>query len=96
MVVGPGDEVFPVGAVGVAAVVLTPCEGSVKETLVDGGHFGGAVVLLHSEVVGSEKAADFAGGDRGHEAALLIEPFGIAFFGDAVTDEDGTGGAEGD
>lgn len=52
---GPGDEVLPVGSVGVAAVVLAPGESAV------------------------EQAENLAGGNGCHEAALLVEPAGVAF-----------------
>ena len=45
------------------------------------------VVVRHAERLRAEQAEHRLRGDRGHVAALLIEPLGIAAFGNAVADE---------
>ena len=79
-----------------AAVVLAPGEVAIEEAGVDGGHFGGAVIFFFTDVARAEEAEDRAGGGGGHVAALLIEPKGVAAFGNAVTNEGEARGAEGD
>src|SRR3954471_23016852 len=92
--VGPGDEVLPVGAVGVAAVVLTPGELAVQQAAVDRRHLLLRVVVGDAQGLGAEKTEDRLRRDSGHVAALLIEPFRIAAFGDTVADERQPRGAE--
>jgi len=53
----PADEVFHVGAVFVAAVVLAPSECAVDEAVVHGWFLRGAVVSGVAEVTGAEEAA---------------------------------------
>ena len=79
-----------------AAVVLPPGELSVEEALVDRRHLCGAVVAVNVEALRAEEHEDAAGVDGGHEAALVVEPVGVAFFGNAVADEGEARRAEGD
>jgi len=45
------------------------------------------MVVRNSQVLRAEQPEDRLRGDRGHVAALLIEPLGIAFLGQAITDK---------
>ena len=57
---------------------------------------GSQIIAGGAKVAFSEKAIGWASGDGGHEAAVGVDPFGIAGGFDAVADEAGAGGAEGD
>src|SRR4051812_47515592 len=94
--VSPLEKPLHVGSVGVAAVVLAPCELSIEKALVHGRHLRGMVVAFDLETPGAEQSKYAAGSDGCHEAALLVEPFGVTFLGDAVADEREARGAEGD
>jgi hypothetical protein len=48
------------------------------------------------EAFGAEQGEDATGVDSGHEAALMVEPQGVALCRSSVTDEGEAGGAEGD
>ena len=85
--VDPLDEIFHVGGVGVAAIILTPGELPTQEAIVDRGHLGGAVVAVDAEAFGAEQGEDGTCGNGGHVTASLIEPLGIALFRNAVADE---------
>jgi hypothetical protein len=71
-----------------------------EEVRVHRGHEGVVVVGgdggVAAEPFASEEGEDSAGVYGGHEAALVVEPCGVAFGGDAVADEGEAGGAEGD
>ena len=94
--VRPGDEEAHVRAVLVSAVVLAPGELAVEQARVDGRHLRHAVVLGHPEVSRPEQAEDRARRHRGHVAALLVEPVGVALLRDAVADEGRARRAQGD
>ena len=79
-----------------SAVVLAPGELAVEQARVDGRHLRHPVVLGHAEVARPEQPEDRAGRHRGHVAALLVEPVGVALLRDAVADEGGARRAEGD
>ena len=81
------DEVFPVGAVGVTAVVLAPRELAVEQPHVHARHLLDVVVVGLTEIFGTKQAKDRLRRNRRHVAALMVEPLGISLFGDAVTDE---------
>ena len=78
---------FDVRAIGVTAIVLAPGECAVEQVDVDGRHLFGHVVVASAEVACSQQSEDRLSGDRGHEAALMIQPVSIAAFRDAVADE---------
>ena len=94
--VRPGDEEAHVGAVLVSTVVLAPRELAVEQAGLHGRHLRHAVVLGDARVPRPEQAEDRAGRHRGHVAALLIEPVGVALLGDAVADEGRARRAQGD
>src|SRR5436189_3764276 len=93
--IGPRDEVLHVRTIFVSAVVLTPGEFAVEQAGVDRRHPGGAIIFLLADIPCSQKTEDRAGGDGGHVAPLLVEPVGIATFGDAVAYEGGARRAQG-
>jgi hypothetical protein len=66
----------------------------IEQTLVHRRHFGRAVVPLYCESHGSHHVEDPAGVDRGHKAALVVEPLGVTFLGNAIADEGEPGSAE--
>ena len=70
-----------------AAVVLPPCELSVEKADIDRRHLLLHVVVGRAKVLRAEQPECRARRDRGHEAALLIEPFRVALLGHAVADE---------
>src|SRR5437667_12633844 len=84
ILVGPGNEIFPVGAVGVSAVVLPPGQLAVEHADVHGRHLLPLVIIRYAEIFRAEKPENRAGRDGGHVAALMIEPPRIAFFGHAI------------
>ena len=88
--ISPGKEVFPIGRVGVSAVVLAPGELSIEEALVYRRHFRGVIVVADTEIFRAEQPENRACRNGCHEAALLVQPFRVAFFRDAVTDENKT------
>ena len=94
--VGPVDEVFPIGAVGVSAVVLAPGKFAIEQAHFDGRHFCGAIVVGNAQVLCAEKFEHGTGSHGGHEAAFLVEPLGIALLRDAVADEGQARRAQGD
>lgn len=57
-----------------SAVVLTPRKLAVQEPDVHRWHFRRAIVFWNAKVFDAEKPEDRLGRDRGHEAALMIEP----------------------
>ncbi len=92
---GPREEIFPVGAVRVAAVMLPPGELAIEQAGIHGRHLRAAVVRAGSQVARAQQAPGRPGRDGGHEAALLVEPLRIAFFRNSVTDKDRPRSAEG-
>ena len=94
--VGPRDEVLPVGAVGVPAVVLPPGELPVEQPDVHGRHLRRVVVLGHAQIPGAQQPEHRPGGHGCHEAPLVIEPVRVALLGHAVADERGPRRAERD
>ena len=86
----PGKEILPVGRVGVASVMLSPSELAIEKASVDGWHLSGVVVRGDPQVLRPEQLENRFGGDCGHEATLLVEPFGIALFRHAIADERGS------
>ena len=85
--VGPRQEVLPVRRVGVAAIVLAPGELAVEQADVHGRHLLGRVVVGAAEVLRAEQTEHRLRRDRGHEAALMIEPLRVALLGNAVAHE---------
>src|ERR1019366_6371300 len=94
--VGPRDEVFPVGAVGVSAVMPAPGELAVEQAHIDGRHFLGAIVVRGHQVFGAQEPEYRPGGDGGHVAALVVEPLGVALLRHAVANEGGARRAQRD
>src|SRR5574337_515636 len=78
--VGPGYEVFPVRAVSMSAVVLTPGELAVEQSGVDGRHLRGAIIVRYAEVLRTEQPEHRLGRHRRHEAAPVVQPFRVALF----------------
>src|SRR5665213_3769665 len=72
--VGPGNEVLPVGSIGVAAIVLPPGELPVKQPDVDGRHFRVKVIVPSAQVSCSKQSKDRPRRHGGHEASFMIEP----------------------
>ncbi len=70
-----------------AAVVLTPRQRTIHQTVIDGWHGSFPEVFSDSQTFGPQQFEDFSSRNRGHETSTLVEPVGIAFFGNAVTDE---------
>ena len=87
MLVCPLDEVLDVGFVRVAAVMLSPGEFAIEHINVHGRHLFGLVIITASKIASTEQSEHWLGGDRGHEAALMIEPLGITAFRNSVADE---------
>ena len=83
----PRDEVLHVRTVFVSTIVLAPGEFAVEQAGVDGRHLCSSIIFLFANVSRTQKTEDRAGGDRGHVAALLVEPVGVAAFRDSVTDK---------
>ena len=83
----PRDEVFPIGAVSMAAVMLAPGELPVQQAGIDRRHFRRVIVVRHAQVLGAQEPEHRSGGHCRHETALLIEPFRVALLRHAVTDE---------
>ena len=52
-----------------------------------GRHLFFRVIVRSPEVLRAEEPENRACGDSSHEAALLIEPFGVALFRNAIADE---------
>lgn len=52
--IGPGDEVFHVRTVLVAAVVLAPCQFAIEKAVIHWGLLGCAVILVHTQVASAE------------------------------------------
>ena len=78
VLIGPLDEMLDVRRVRVAAVVLTPGQLAVEQARVDGGHFFLLVIVGRAQVLRAEQSKHRLRGDGGHEAALLVEPVGVA------------------
>jgi len=85
--VGPLDEPLHVRRVRVAAIMLTPCQLAVEKPLVHWRHFRRVIVFVDFQSFGAEKFEYAAGINGGHKAALVIEPFRIAFFRNPVADK---------
>lgn len=85
--IGPLHKVLDVWQIGVAAIVLPPGEFALKHANIDGRHLLRDVIIAATEIASSEQPKCWLRRDRGHEAALLIEPIGVASFGNPITDE---------
>src|ERR1700761_6524533 len=85
--VRPEEKVLRIGGIGVASVMLAPGELSIEQAGVEGRHLFGVVVVGNAEVFCSEELEYGSGGNGSHIAALVVEPFGVSLFGDAVADE---------
>jgi hypothetical protein len=85
--VSPLDEVLDVRFIGVATVVLSPGEFAIEHLNVHGRHLFGLVIITASKIASTEQSEHRLGRDRGHEAALMIEPLGIAAFRNPMADE---------
>jgi hypothetical protein len=83
----PRDEVFPIRAIGMSAIMLAPGELAIQQTHIDRWHLRGAIVVGNSKILRTQQPEYRPGCDRSHKAALLIQPFCIAFLGHAITDE---------
>ena len=70
-----------------AAVMLSPRELAIEQTDIDGRHLRHAIVLLFAEILYAEQSEDRTRRNRGHVAALMIEPVCVALLEDAVADE---------
>src|SRR5215475_3760216 len=80
--VGPRNKVLPVRPIRVAAVMLPPRKLAIEQTDVHSRHLLGLVIIGPSKIFSAEQPEHGLRRDCGHEAALMIEPFRVAFFGD--------------
>src|SRR3982750_980796 len=94
--VSPGGEVFPVGAVGVGGDALSPRGLPVEEPGIYRGQLLIQVIVGPAQIFGAEQAEYRSCRDGSHEAAPLVEPFGVSALGDAVADKCWPGGTQGD
>src|SRR6185503_5835373 len=85
--VRPFDEVFHVRRIGVATVVLTPSELAVENVCIHRRHVVWCITVHRSETLRSQKRPYWIGQNRSHEAAFMVEPFGVPFFRNPITDE---------
>src|SRR5271169_4765524 len=82
--VGPGNEVFPIRAVGVSTVMLAPGKLAIKQTYIDGRHLFGSIVVRSPQILCAQEPEHGPGSDGSHVAALLVQPFRVALLGNAV------------
>src|SRR5205085_12255388 len=94
--VRPGDKVFPVGAVGVTAVVLAPRQLAIEQAHSYRRHFCSVVIFGNAQSFCAEKLEYGAGRYGSHETALRVEPFRVTSLWHAVADERQTRRAKGD
>jgi len=78
---------FQFGSVGMSAVVLAPRQLTLDEAYIDGGHLCRTVVFLDPQILRAQQPEHRLGGNRRHEAALVVQPPGVALFRHAVADE---------
>ena len=84
----PLNKVLHVGRVGVPAIVLAPGKLAVEQTR--GSQAASSRCdsrLPDSSPLAPSKREHAARGHRRHEAPLVVEPIGVALFGDSVADE---------
>ena len=94
--VGPGNEVLPIRAVGVPAVMLTPGQLAIEQAHVDRRHLLVVIVVRGPQVFRAQEPEYRPGGDGGHVAALLVQPLRVALLRHAVADEGQARRAQGD
>ena len=70
-----------------AAIMLPPCQLAAEQPLVHRRHLRGGVIALHIKPPGAQQRVDAAGVYGGHEAAFVVQPFGVALLRNAVADE---------
>src|SRR3984957_20640226 len=75
--------------------MLSPGELPSKQSLIYRRHLRSVIVALHFESLRAKQSKHTARIDRRHEASLVIEPFSIAFFRDAVADKGQAGRTQG-
>jgi len=93
---GPFQKMLHVGPVGVSAVVLAPGKPPVEQADIHPRHLGGVVVLGDAQPFCPEQDEYRARGRRRHEASLLVEPLGVTFLRQSVTDESQARRTQGD
>src|SRR5437879_13597543 len=82
----PGDEIFSIRTIRVATVMLPPRELTTQQASVDRRRLCLSVVFGDTDVLHTEEPKHRSGGDGGHAATLLVQPFGIALGRNAVAD----------
>ena len=67
-----------------AAVVLAPGELTIRHTDIYAGHFFDPVIIGYTQILYAKQFKNSPCGNCSRIASLLVEPFGIALFGDTV------------
>lgn len=83
----PCDEVLHVWCVRVSAVVLPPSELSIQQAVVYRRKRYVMIIVGKPRTLGPEKLEHGLGRNRGHKAALLVQPVSIATLWNAIADE---------
>src|SRR4051812_25325557 len=76
--VHPPDEIFHVGRVGVAAVMLPPGQLSVQQADIHARHLGAVIVALFAQAARAKQFPDRLPRHRRHIAPLVIQPTAVA------------------
>ena len=84
---GPLNEMLHIGCVGVATITLPPGKLTVQQAIIHRRHLCRVIVPLLFRPLRAEEGEHSARVHRRHEAPLVVEPFRIAFFGNAIADE---------
>src|SRR5262245_39205569 len=83
----PANEVLYIRLIGVAAIVLTPGQDAVEQIHIDVRHAFLHEVVTAPQVARSQQPENRLCRNRGHEAALMVEPVCVASLGNSVADE---------
>src|SRR5688572_10202607 len=87
MLIGPFDEVFDIRSVRVSSIVLSPSQLTAQQSHIHIGHALALVIIGGPKILSAQQTKHGPGSDGGHEAALLIEPFGISLLGNSIANE---------
>src|SRR5258708_34313500 len=85
--VSPLNEILHVRCVGMAAIMLSPCELPGQETLIHWRHFRCVIIPLHVKPFGAKQHKHPARVHGRHKASLMIEPVSVALLRNSVADE---------
>src|SRR5579875_3230328 len=94
--VRPVDERLHVWSVRMSPVILSPGELAVQQSLIYRRHLDTVVIVRYTQPLGTQEFVNGLSGNRSHKTSLLIQPFRVTLFRDAVADKDKARRTKGD